>query len=392
MEGKGSQPDRDAAGKEPLEQELDQAQRLVEEMQLHQEKLKTQREELIRAQEETEISHRRYKLLYDNAPVGYLTLDREGVIHEANHAAELLLGTSRRALAGRHFESLIEPGSQDRFYFHRRMVARTHSQQAVELALRRQDGSRIFVLCESAPVPPGHSGEDEYLWVVLSDLTEQKRTEEALRQSLEQKDVLLREVYHRVKNNLQVVDGFLYLKLRPHEFPEMANTFREIQNFVRAIGMVHEKLYNSQNLSRIDFSEYVADACRSILASYGPERQERIAFRFELEEVYLDIHLAIPCGLVLNELVANAMRHAFPEGREGTISFGLHRLEDGRLELSVQDDGVGLPERFSLEGSSPAGVGLEIVKGMVKSQLQGDIEVQRGHGTTFRVRFPAQES
>ena len=215
------------------------------------------------------------------------------------------------------------------------------------------------------------------------DITQSRQREEAIGAALREKDTLLRELYHRVKNNLQVISSMLNLQLRT--LPEAAarTALQESADRVRAMALVHEKLYQSKNLSSIALNDYIDDLCRQLGNAAGAD-QRGISLNAVAEPVDVGLQLAIPLGLVLNELLANSLRHAFPDGRRGSITVRLEHQADGSLLLCVADDGVGMPP-----GMSPAttrSLGLKLVHALA-TQLDGKFQIQSGQGTTARLTF-----
>lgn len=225
---------------------------------------------------------------------------------------------------------------------------------------------------------------------LLTEIEERKRTEEALRQneekikkSLEEKESLLKEIHHRVKNNLQVICSLLRLQRRHVTSEESRTVFKETENRVRSMAMLHEALYQSDNLNRISAKEYVHDLTSYLFQSYNAAKQG-INLRVEVENFSFSIDTAIPCGLIINELISNALKHAFPAGRKGEISVGLHCLADDCWELVVADDGTGMPKDIDVR--SKGSLGLSIVQTLAK-QLQGEMELNVLNGAEFRIRF-----
>jgi len=222
--------------------------------------------------------------------------------------------------------------------------------------------------------------------VVMRDITERKRAEDEIRASLREKEVLLREIHHRVKNNLQVITSLLRLQSREFQDERHIRAFKESENRIRSMALIHETLYQSDDLARVDFSYYINRLTSHLFRGYGVNAA-RIRLNVEAERLPLQIALAIPCGLIVNELVSNALKHAFPKGREGEIRVSLHSVNEKGVELAVSDDGIGIPEDAgSKDGGS---LGLYLVKILVEDQLHGEIEVDRSKGTAFRITFEA---
>ena len=209
-----------------------------------------------------------------------------------------------------------------------------------------------------------------------------KAERDRLAESLAEKEVLLKEVHHRVKNNLQVIASLLRLQASSFTDPAMSAALRESQNRVESMALIHEQLYGTNDLREVDLSEHAALLASNLFRSYG--EPDRIGLTIAVEKLPLGVDRAIPASLILNELVSNALKHAFPNGRGGSITVrGCAR--NGTVELEVHDDGAGVPENVGI--STPKSLGLEIANILIR-QLKGSFELDRSNGTTFRVSFP----
>jgi two-component sensor histidine kinase len=215
------------------------------------------------------------------------------------------------------------------------------------------------------------------------NIAERKQAEEQLKASLAEKEVLLQEIHHRVKNNLQVMSSLLYLQSTQATDQETHDMLMESRNRVRSMALVHEKLYQTADFSRINFAQYIRSLANYLFGAYGVN-PDAIQIRSNVEDVFLSIDAAVPCGLIINELVSNALQHAYPAGRKGEIRIDLHGHEAGQYELIVADDGVGLPEDLDYRQSES--LGLQLVNTLA-NQLEGTIEVDRNDGTAVKVVF-----
>jgi PAS domain S-box-containing protein len=213
----------------------------------------------------------------------------------------------------------------------------------------------------------------------LNDITARKEAEGQVAASLREKEVLLKEIHHRVKNNMQIVSSLLNLQLDYQPDEKARAMFRELQGRIASMALVHEKLYRSSDLAEIDFADYLRDLTENLLGIMGA-RARNIAIQLETPELRLGIDTAIPCGLIINELVSNAYKHAFPLGGPGRITIAFARLDDGRLHLTVSDDGCGIPRDLDLRQTKS--LGLKLVYTMVQ-QLHGSLDVSAGPGTRF---------
>lgn len=211
-----------------------------------------------------------------------------------------------------------------------------------------------------------------------------QRVTAELRASEERKEALLREVHHRVKNNLAVICSLFYLQSTHAEDANTIQVFHEMENRVHSMALVHETLYSSDNLARIDFAEYAQTLTQDILASYeNPETVIRL--NSELEPVVMNIDLAVPCGLILNELISNAFKHGFPNGASGEIKLGLRTGPDGQCTLCVEDNGVGIREGLNVKTTNS--LGLKLVRALTR-QIHGTFELTRmAAGTEACLQF-----
>ncbi len=221
--------------------------------------------------------------------------------------------------------------------------------------------------------------------VLEKEINERKRAETKLKKSLEEKEVLLKEIHHRVKNNLQIISSLLNLQSRNISDETYLNIFKESQNRVKLMSLVHEKLYQSNDLANIDFSNFIRNLASFLFRSYGGNIN-RIKLNVVVDEnVMLGIDTAIPCGLIINELISNCLKYAFPEPNTGEILLSMH--SDGNdLILIVKDNGVGLPKNLDIKKSKS--LGLQLVSSLCE-QLGGNIKLVRENGTEFTIRFPA---
>jgi PAS domain S-box-containing protein len=213
-------------------------------------------------------------------------------------------------------------------------------------------------------------------------VTERTRAEQQLRVSLEEKEALLKEIHHRVKNNLQIISSLLSLQAGTLNDQETVEIFQESQHRVRSMGLIHEKLYQSRDLAKIDFAGYAESLSSYLFHAYGVN-PDLITLRINVKDVFLSIGTAIPCGLIINELVSNALKYAFPASRAGEIYIAMYSTGD-KFTLLVGDDGVGLPQEWDLENTGT--LGLQLVYTLAR-QLQGTIKLDRNGGTKIVITF-----
>lgn len=215
------------------------------------------------------------------------------------------------------------------------------------------------------------------------EIAERRHAEELVKASLAEKEVLLKEVHHRVKNNLQIISTLLELQTESIHDDQALKSFRDSQDRLKAMALIHERLYQSRDLASIDFAEYVNNLAGFLFHSYVQD-PEQISLRIDVGDAVLDIDEAIPCGLIINELMTNCLKHAFPEGRKGEIAIVCHVGSNGQVALEVADTGIGLPAGLDLR--TAGSLGLQIVEMLVR-QLRGSVEMRNCNGASFLISF-----
>ena len=219
-----------------------------------------------------------------------------------------------------------------------------------------------------------------------TEITRHKRTEDQLKASLAEKEVLLKEIHHRVKNNLQLISSLLNLQARRIDDQQTFAVFAECKNKVNSIALIHEKLYQSEDLANINFGEYIHSLTSELFRTF-PANLSHIVLKRDLENVFLKVNKAIPCALIVNELFTNALKYGFPPGQkqDGQIAVQLKSNERGKTTLMVSDNGVGLPGHLDVNDTKT--LGMQIVNALV-NQLHGSVRIDRSMGTAFIIQFP----
>ncbi len=219
------------------------------------------------------------------------------------------------------------------------------------------------------------------------EILDHNKTENQLKSAVKEKEILLQEVHHRVKNNMQIISSLLSLQAMQLDDDEMIDILRDSQNRIRSMAMVHEKLYMSKDLSNINMSEYIKKLVLTLFDSYSTKKTQIMPI-LELDDIFMNIETGIPCGIIINELVSNSLKYAYPEDNKGSIFVGLKYKKD-YYELTVSDDGVGIPENINLE-ETPETLGLMLVNSLI-SQLDGSIEFNQDYNTEFKINFKNKE-
>jgi len=254
-----------------------------------------------------------------------------------------------------------------------------------EYRMKAKNGDWRWIYARGKCIARGKDGRALRLVGTHLDITDRKEAEERLRRGLAEKEVLLREVHHRVKNNLNVVSSLLNLQSAVIETPGQALVaFQNSRDRISAMALAHEELYKSQDYTQVDMSQYLGELFNQLLVAYDAEG--RIKLSLDVRNIVLSVNAAIPCGLIINELITNAFKYAYPDGRYGEVRVSLSERGDGSLELRAADDGVGFSTNKPAEGGSS--LGLTLVRLLV-DQLGGELEIsgQPGNGTGFLIRF-----
>ena len=333
------------------------------------------------AEEALRKSDQSYRTLVENAAEAIIVA-QDGRLKFANAAGEALLGYAREEIASRRFDEFVHLDDRsmvlDR-YRSRMQGLEAPSSYSFRIVNRSGDTrwvqiSAVMIEWEGRPATLNF----------LSDITERQRVDEQLRAALREKETLLRELYHRTRNNMQVISSMLELQAAGVDDPVVQRIVQETRNRIRAMALVHEKLYRSQSLSTIRLDEYIVELVGLLQSTYQVT-SNRIALAFDVEPVSTSIDVAMPCSLMVNELVSNALTHAFPGKRAGEIRVSLHREGSGSLVLEVSDDGVGQPAGFNWRETET--LGLQTVVAIGEHQLQGSVTFEAGRGVTCRVCF-----
>jgi PAS domain S-box-containing protein len=337
------------------------------------------------------VTEGQFRQILNIADDAIVSVDQRHNIILFNQGAERTFGYSVDEAMGESLDLLLPTRFQGP---HRKHIsdfeeAETPSRRMGErgrIVGRRKDGSEFPA---EASISKLSFDELTIYTVILRDITQRFQDEEKIRSSLREKEVLLREIHHRVKNNLQVVSSLLGLQSRGTDDEQVRKHFRESQNRVQAMALIHEKLYQSESFSSVDFPEYLRQLASHLFRSYQVS-SSRVVLRTEVADVRLSIDAAVPCGLVLNELLSNALKYAFPDGRDGAVLIRLTEEDDqGVVALTVADDGVGLPPEVGFWNTRT--LGLRLVRSLVR-QLGGDVEIDRSLGTRITVSFEAQKA
>ncbi len=355
-------------------------------------------------EETLQESEAKYRTLFESSPVSITIIGVDGVVLECNDVALKISGLARHEIVGRSFletsggQEKELPGYVDLFSravkgedidFHKLKITRPNNEtrwiEASAVALKKND-------------------EVYALQIITHDITEQMQADEQIKAALEEKVVLVREIHHRVKNNLTVLIYLIDMQAETIENTEVLQALADLQGRARAMAIVHEKLYQATDMSQVDFGDYLYDLTSQLIYAYKDKRN--IALRVEAANILVNINIAIPCGLIVNELVTNALKYAFPSGpprggeekeggqagkeKEGHPTGGeeirvAFELQNGEYLLKVSDNGIGLPPEMNWRTTES--LGLKLVNIWATRQLAGSLKVDTRSGTAFTIRF-----
>jgi PAS domain S-box-containing protein len=327
----------------------------------------------------------RFERVVEAAPNAMVMINASGRIEMVNAQAERVFGHARAALLGQPVEMLVparfrsqHPGLRDSYFGHARPRPMGAGRELFGL---RKDGSEFPVEIGLNPI------ETQDGMMVLSaivDISDRKQKERRIEAALKEKDVLLGEIHHRVKNNLQIIHSLLALQSARISDPGALESLRDSQNRIRSMAQIHQTLYESKDFAAVEFGHFLDSLVPTLVATYG-YGSGHVTLTVDAEQVRLPLEAAVPCGLAVNELITNALKHAFPAGRSGEIVVHLGHDAEGWFELWVTDDGVGIPEHVEID-SAPT-LGLQLVV-LLADQLGGSFSMQRAGPTRCALRFP----
>jgi len=320
-----------------------------------------------------------YRIMVETMSEGALTLGLDGTILYCNPCFATMVKTPTENIIGNSIYPFIKPEEKTLF---EKFVRQASTSNKMESLLQDAEGTFIPVLLSLSDLgnfPPVS------ICILATDISEHKLAEKKIKASLLEKETMLKEIHHRVRNNLQVISGLLQLQAKASKNPELIESFKESQNRIHAMAIVHERLYNSGDFSRIDLAAYIRSLSQELFQSYNINPENIDMTMLANGEVLVNICKAIPCGLVMNELISNAFKHAFPGDRPGELRIIIRKIKDTEIEVVVHDNGLGLPDDVNIH--QPQSMGLDLVNGLVKNQLGGQIAVKRDNGTEFRILF-----
>lgn len=356
-------------------------------------------------QENKEMLEKREKdlsLITNNMMDLITKINAQGEYQYVSPSSQKVLGYTPGNMIGRNILNLVHPDDLERLKTSVQKAVAAHSSSEIEYRHKTSSGDYTWIETTGNPIFDGENNLKGFV-CGSKNIDDRKHAEEQIKNSLEEKEVLLKEIHHRVKNNMQIISSLLSLQSRYIEDENYLAIFRESQDRVKSMAMIHEGLYKTSNLARIDFEEYIKNLTSGLFSSYGID-QNIVKTKMDLDKILLNIDTAIPLGLILNELISNCLKHAFPANYSfNTANYQyapskhvntgnaqvnvLLSQEEDMLKLVVSDNGIGFPDNFNYQNTES--LGLQLVNTLV-SQLKGELQVENSNGTKFILNLKKQ--
>jgi PAS domain S-box-containing protein len=329
-------------------------------------------------------SQEKFRSVADSAVDGIITTDNTGKIVLFNPSLENMFGYGIDEIKGKHASILMPDRYKKQFTNKLGKFRSTGNHEfdgkTFESIGLKKDGTEFPF---EISIATWGSTVNKFTTSIIRDVTERKRNEKMLQNSLNEKEMLLKEIHHRVKNNLMIISSLLNLQSRYIKDEESKNVFKESQNRARSMALIHERLYQSTDLKRIDFGDYIRTLSNDLYNTYVLDKNS-IILDVDVGDIMLDIDISIPLGLIVNELVTNCLKHAFILGKNGKINIKFQTL-DNNYQLEVKDDGTGFSEDIDYKNTDS--LGLRLVRSLTE-QIDGEIELNNIHGASFIITFP----
>jgi PAS domain S-box-containing protein len=338
--------------------------------------------DITKSEKALKFSENKYRTLVETSLEGIWAVDKRGITTYVNPKMPEMLGYSGPEMLGRSMYDFMDPGARD-IAVQKIDVLKSGIKDYYELELRTKGGSLITTLMAISSISDPE-GNFAGMLALVSDISSRKKYENDLKASLEEKSVLIMEIHHRVKNNLQIISGLIRLQSRYISNQQAVDALRQCETRVSTMALVHESLYQSGNLSNINAKRHITNLANMLLMSN--ELDIQIKLDIDVDDIPIDMNAAVPSSLIINELILNSIKYAFPGRDNGIIGISLHKENGDMLTLVVRDDGAGLPKDMDINVISS--LGLKLVVRLVREQLKGTIDIEREKGTKFVIRFP----
>ena len=329
-----------------------------------------------KSKEELKNSQKKYENLFENAQIGIFRakIDEPNILEVNEKITEMSGYTKEELYSDDHSNTWLNPEELTK------IMAEVMSKGFVtdkEVSLITKNGNVRDALVSFKLYP-----EEGYFEGTVLDITERKKNDRIIIEALSEKEVLLKEIHHRVKNNLMVISSLLSLQSQYIKDKASQDMFKESQNRARSMALIHERLYQSTDLKRINFGHYIRSLSTELFNTYR-DNCGHIKLKINVEDIFLDINTSIPLGLILNEIFTNSLTHAFSEGKKGEVNVEFHP-EDDHYKLIMKDNGIGIPEDIDFHNIDSLGLQLIMI---LTNQIDGNIKIDRNNGTTFKITF-----
>lgn len=325
-------------------------------------------------------SEEKFRTLFESSLDALFIFDLNGNLIDINKTAYQRLGYTKEEMLSMNLYQIDHPDFTDGIP-ERMELMKQHGHAVFELAHLKKDGSVMPVEINAQYME--FQGRQVF-FSIIRDITERKKAEEKIIQSLKEKETLLKELYHRTKNNMQVIVSFINLQSRDIDDKKTLQILDDTKNRIFSMSLVHEKLYKAKNLSQIYLRDYIKDLSDALMKGYYRDK-ERISISVDIEDIMVSIDIIISLGLVINELLTNALKYAFPDNKKGGIAIKGYIKEDKEIELTFSDNGIGIPQGIDI--TNIQSLGLTIVHTLVVSQIKGKLKIITKNGTTFVISF-----
>jgi PAS domain S-box len=356
----------------------------IEELEAINKEMIRSRNELMERDKALRESEERFRSLFEESPASIVIINSDGIVTNINPAQQYLTGYPADELIGLHFTELPNSIKENIPEYEKIFSEMLQGKKFynLEIQLRHRNGMIIYTEVDIAPIQSGKKTGN--FQIIIKDITDRKLAEKALSKTLAEKEILLRELHHRVKNSFAIVTGIVGLEANRLNDPAMRDVLMDIRNRISSLADLYTILNNTHEVKDIRLDHYLDQMSHSLIDSYASEKY-RITLRMELDEIHIEVNRAISIGLMVNELFTNALKYAFPESRQGIIGV-LLKQEGDIIRIEVSDNGYGLPPDFNI--NKPKGLGLELVRLLV-NQLEGTMTIDSGTDTVFRISIPS---
>ena len=323
-----------------------------------------------------------FQSILDNTTALICLKDTNGKYILINKIYEELFHINRYEIKGKTEHDIFPKEIADTFQANDQKVLETRAPLKIEEVAPHDDGPHTYIsikfpLFDLNGVPYGVCG-------ISTDITDRKQADEQIKKSLKEKELLLQEIYHRTKNNMQVICSLLHLQSQYTNDEQVLKIFGETENRIESMSLVHAKLYQSKDLSSINLKDYIEELANNLFRAYYVNT-DKISLKFTNDNIFINIDSAIPCGLLINEIITNSLKYAFPDSRKGEIRTVLCKTDNGEIELRIADNGIGMPKGLDFRNTKT--LGLRLVTNLVEYQLKGKIDITSENGVVYRITF-----